>query len=245
MAATTVPKVHGVHLVGSIPLSTEEDAFRTICKALPDHILRLPDGEPGERDTFVFWQLGLFQKDKRVVDPTFNPEAPSSVTEQEMMEILESLQNMETRYDEFALRSYAKFSQLKEEGVIPQHMRFQVGLPPPVDTVASFVGAPFRKRVEPIYKGAMLRSLNRIQSTIPAESLAVQWDAAVEFGLIEDGDFYGRKLQPWFEPVFEGIIDRLTTLGEAVSGGVELGYHLCYGTSVNYHTRDYMLMNRR
>jgi hypothetical protein len=35
----------GVHLVGSVPLASAEDVFRTLGGALGDRLRRLPDGE--------------------------------------------------------------------------------------------------------------------------------------------------------------------------------------------------------
>ncbi|MEU4670755.1 hypothetical protein AB0F91_22900 [Amycolatopsis sp. NPDC023774] len=39
--------------------------------------------------------------------------------------------------------------------------------------------------VEPTYETAMLRELELIPDAIPADQLAIQWDAAVESGMLE------------------------------------------------------------
>src|SRR5262249_57698524 len=47
----------GVHLVGSFPLGSPEEAFRTPSALLGPHLRRLPDGETGERAKWIMWQL--------------------------------------------------------------------------------------------------------------------------------------------------------------------------------------------
>lgn len=39
--------------------------------------------------------------------------------------------------------------------------------------------------MEPLYAEALLSCLQRIQDAIPAEDLAIQWDLAAEFALLE------------------------------------------------------------
>ncbi len=43
----------GVHLVGSVPVNTAEEMFRLSMDHLSSHLQRLPDGEVGERDTWI------------------------------------------------------------------------------------------------------------------------------------------------------------------------------------------------
>ena len=39
--------------------------------------------------------------------------------------------------------------------------------------------------VEPAYEAAMLRELARIATAIPQDELAIQWDTAIEFSVLE------------------------------------------------------------
>ncbi|MEM7534882.1 MAG: hypothetical protein AAF639_22080 [Chloroflexota bacterium] len=66
-------------------------------------------------------------------------------------------------------------------------------------------------------------------SFIPASELALQWDTAVEFGILE-GVFPSHLQDARTE-----IAERLVRLGNAVPEDVELGYHLCYGDSGHRH----------
>jgi hypothetical protein len=45
----------GVHLVGSVPLSSAEEVFRTASAILGDRLRRLSDGETGVRTNWIGW----------------------------------------------------------------------------------------------------------------------------------------------------------------------------------------------
>ena len=231
------PEITGVHLVGSVPLPTAEDTFQMVCKKLPERLKRVPDGEPGERNNFIMWQ-GLLLKDNAplVLSEFMNPNAPKTLTDEQVDDAVKTISSLETGYDTAALASYEKFKKLRDDGVIPPGVRFLVGLPPPLEIVAPFVRQSLKSRVEPLWEDAMLRSLDRLQNGIPASDLAVQWDCANEFAMIEGNAAYGMTGPPWFEPVTEGIIDRLVALSEHTPEEVELGYHFCYG--IAYLGRD-------
>ena len=48
-AAKTTVNPHGMHLVGSVPLSDSGAVYRCVCDIAAEHIRRLPDGETGAR----------------------------------------------------------------------------------------------------------------------------------------------------------------------------------------------------
>ena len=228
----TSPKINGVHFVGSVPIPTEEDCFRTICSALPGRISRIPDGEVGERDYFVKWQLNKFRGETRVIHPTHHPGNPTTYSDDEAEEIVRALGDLETGYDDYALSSYATFKKLKAEGVIPREVRFQVCLPTPINVLFG-IHPSLRSKMEPVYERALQRSLKRIQDNIPHGELAIQLDIPIEVGILDGADFYGiEKMKPWFEPILEGILERIGRMTEAVAQDVELGFHLCYGEKI-------------
>ena len=49
----------GAHLVGSIPLASAEDVFRTVSDTLGDRLRRVPDGETGARADWIVWQYAV------------------------------------------------------------------------------------------------------------------------------------------------------------------------------------------
>ena len=227
------PKVTGVHLVGSIPLSSTEEVLRSVCAALPDRLKCIPDGETGDRDNFVYWQVNLsaFKRQPVLLHEMFNPEGPTTFSDDEADKIIKDAGEVDTWYDKAALESYPIFKRLKDEGVIAKGVRFLVALPTPVALVAGFVRHGLQARFETVLEAGLLRALSNIQKEIPADELAIQWDAPLEFGLLEGIERLtpGLTVEPWFSPTFEGVVERLVRIGEAVDEKVEMGYHFCYG----------------
>jgi hypothetical protein len=228
MSPQDQPQPSGAHLVGSVPLDSTDDVFRYACKTLPGYLRRIPDGETGERFNFVDWQRSLFPG--KVAPPFGSP--PKEVPIDEVEATVASLPTIHTGYDDAAMSSYAVFRKLKDEGVIPAHVLFQVSLPTVVSTLVC-IEFSYRAAVEPLYEEALLRALARIQAEIPAHDLAIQWDVAPDIGIIEGVPF----LRPWFIPVHEGIVQRIVRLADKVNDDVEMGFHLCYG---DYEHRHWM-----
>ena len=90
--------------------------------------------------------------------------------------------------------------------------------------------------VEPLYVRAWLAAVRRIQDGVPKGDLAIQWDLAAEFSMLEGVRTAPRRW--WFDddqPLMEGLMGRVLELAEAVDEGVELGFHLCYGDLGHRH----------
>lgn len=234
------PKILGVHLVGSVPLSTTEEVLRTVSQALSHHLRRIPDGETGERKDFARWQesyIGqwpiVFNRMMRKMN-NLSPVDPPPVTEEEKRQVLAEMgERLETRYDVFALESYEVFKKLRGEGVIPRGVRFMVALPSPVTVTALMVRREFMSGFEEVYERVMMRALGRIQEGIPSGELSIQWDCPLEMGMLDRADLPGWDIEPWWEGegVLEGIVRRLARLCDSVKEDVEVGVHLCYGES--------------
>ncbi|OCL12984.1 hypothetical protein AOQ84DRAFT_333330 [Glonium stellatum] len=231
----TSSRPYGAHLVGSVNLPTREDVFRKTCALLPNRLCRIPDGETGDRNFFVFFQREVFTANPVVLrqwDADYNSLPANPITPDEVVRVVEGLLTLHTGYDDCALESYATFCQLKVEGVIPARTRFQVSLPTPAN-VMCMIADPFQAALEPVYEEALLRALQRIQTEIPKDDLAIQWDTAAEFAALEGA--YWPHFAPYFDPLKEGVIERLLRLGNAVVEGVEMGFHLCYGDIGHRH----------
>jgi hypothetical protein len=220
----------GVHLVGSMSLPDTASVFRTVCASLPHRLRRIPDGETGERNYFVWHQRKIFP-DAMVRNHLTGRPPRTDIPEAEVQNTLSELSSpLHTEYDDAALASYAIFCAMRDEGVIPKGVRFQVSLPSPLDVLVQ-LESQYATEVEPIYEQALLSSLQRIQAEIPAQDLAIQWDCAVEFGMLE-GVFF----TPWWKgDVRENIMKRLIRISTAVNDGVEMGFHLCYGDIGHKH----------
>ena len=80
-----------------------------------------------------------------------------------------------------------------------------------------------------MYERALLAALANIVKAIPARDLAIQWDVCQEV-LAFEGYFKDRPAD--YKKQTFGMLGRL---GEAVPSGVEMGYHLCYGSPQDEH----------
>ena len=213
----------GVLLVGSVPLGSAEEVFRTVSGAIGSRLPAVPDGETGERADFIGWQSDLFlhhpQLEASGEIGRYNPRPKSRLRP--------GVNPGEVRFDrlgysEAALTSYPIFAHLKEEGVIPAHVRFQVCLPSPLAPVQAWITEGDQDAVRPAYVGRMLDEVDEIAAAIPHSELAMQWDVASEMLAFErmgdDDGMAGRKAS---------ILEALARSGNRVPRDVELGFHLC------------------
>lgn len=224
----------GVHLCGSIPLADTEAVFEQVATRVGSHVSRIPDGETGERDNWVVWQLPKLQNHPDLITvPPPSPEYGPSERVQPSPGVDPTTIELGTLgYARAALASWEVFQRMREQGVIAPNTRFQVSLPTPIAVVGAFMAGP-QAELELRYEAAVLAELAEIVDTIPHCDLAVQWDAAVEFALFE-GVF-----PAWFGDdaagLLAGVIERAARLGDAVPADAELGYHLCYGDFGHQH----------
>ncbi|MBO0681797.1 MAG: class I SAM-dependent methyltransferase [Candidatus Dormibacteraeota bacterium] len=225
---------HGVHLVGSVPLGSAEEVFRTVVGALGDRLRRIPDGETGPRSDWIVWQYPVLSSRPQfeVVPPATDHYRALPRLRLREGERAESIRFEQLGYAEAAISSYRLFATLKRDGVIPGGCRFQVSLPTPLAPISAFISTDNQAALEPIYEARMLEELREILAAIPHEQLAIQWDTNFEFGMLE-GVF-----PVWFSDVRGGILERLLRLSRHVPPEVELGYHLCYGDVEHKHFKE-------
>jgi len=229
------PAIRGAHLVGSVNLPDAESVFRTVSAHLGDRMHRIPDGEVGERFYWVQFQTNRLDRMAGIsripVEPFFLREVfdgrPFRLDDGVSAD---DLVFPDLGYAESALDSYAVFRELREEGVIAPGTRFQVSLPTPAGVVGPFIVAEDRAAFEPAYERALFGELQRILDGIPHEDLAIQWDTAVEFALLEG------RMPSWFgDDVLAGVVERAARQADAVTADVQVGYHLCYGDVEEQH----------
>ena len=157
-----------------------------------------------------------------------------------MQVAVRNLGNIKTGYDDAAIESYEVFKRLKTTGEIPEDVRFQVSLPSPVNCV-SHARPAYRKALDPVYTLALVEAIQNIVREIPTKELAIQIDCALDMAYLE-GDVrepgYGTIGNPYFEPVMDGLLDRIEALTSHVPSEVELGFHLCYGDLFAKHFKQ-------
>ncbi|PGH17306.1 hypothetical protein AJ79_01190 [Helicocarpus griseus UAMH5409] len=226
----------GVLLVGSIPLSTPEEVFTTIPPTLaPGKLHSLPDGEPGERDTYIWWQRERFPAESRRFNPvcagTELPADHPGFTNDSIPP---------TGYGDAAVSSWNTFGQMQKEGKIPEGLRFQVSLPMPQDCIQFYLRDELQDVLGPVYEQRMKESVTQITETVPAEKLAIQWDIAVlptamEYEKGRAGRLPAELFQIPFKPLKEGFVNRLVPFCNMVPAGASLGLHICYGDFEHTH----------
>jgi hypothetical protein len=232
----------GAHLVGSVNYDDAEKTMRTAADLLGGRLKRIPDGEVGPRFHWILFQpdvIGQAEGLERIGDE------PVMVRELDARPVriadgvdAASIVLPPLGYADAALESYAVFSRLRAEGVIPDGVRFQVSLPTPVGVIAAFFRGDDRPAIEPVYAVALLGELQRIAEGIPHEDLAIQWDVATEFAVLESGGYeetYGGAYSGWFDDQWTELPARVAALVNAVPADVEVGVHLCYGDAGEKH----------
>jgi hypothetical protein len=255
---TPVPgSAREVLLVGSVGLADSEDVFRTVGPLLGLRMRRIPDGETGTRTSWVarlrFALEGnpAFEDDPqelaaggRITHPTEGTRTwkgsaivPRGAPPPPRMRLRAGVKPEQIRvgglgYPQAAIDSYRTLCRLREDGVVPKHLRFQVALP----TVAAFLNAhvvyEHHPVVEPIYRERLFSEVDKILASIPHRDLAIQWDVSTEMGQWE-----GVRHAHFFD-VKSGVIERLALHCARVPSDVELGVHLCYGSYGGRHWKE-------
>jgi hypothetical protein len=220
-------------LVGSLPVASTEEAFRAGAALFGDLVFALPDGETGPRRGWVGYERERLLRPNpgvEVVEETASPTGvPRHAHETPVFRIRQGVDELHwdtwPRIDD-AIESYRVFRGLRDEGVIPKGIRFQVGLPFPSSALNAFKAdfATDYPVAERAFEQLVERELARLASEIPPSELAVQWDLAYEVQDIE-GVIAWTSDGAWER--FTRPVSRLTPL---IPEEVLVGYHLCYGT---------------
>ena len=244
-------------LVGSVGLRDSEEVFRSVGSLLGARMKRIPDGETGARTSwvarlrFVLEGSPAFEDDPqelaagaRITHPTEGTRVwkGSAIVSRgapppPRMRLKAGIRAQDIRignpgYPEAAIASYGILCRLRDEGVVPPHLRFQVALP----TVAAFLNAhvvyEHHAIVEPAYRERLFAEVDEILAAIPHHDLTIQWDVSTEMGQWEG------VRHAHFHDLNAGIIERLALHCARVPPEVELGVHLCYGSYGGRHWKE-------
>ena len=107
--------------------------------------------------------------------------------------------------------------------MIPAGVRFQVEYPTPLASISGYIVPEQQQALLDSYERAMFADLDRLLAAIPADEVAVQWDVAVEFGVLEEA--FG----PGGAQAFDAIIAALVRCVDRVPAEIPAGLHFCYG----------------
>jgi hypothetical protein len=235
-----------VHLVGSLPFETVEEALRATAAEVGDFVTALPDGEVGDRRNWVrYLPLRVYSSHPQLVE-TSNPDTDSILSTGDTRTTSsrpapwtfrirdgEQLVFDDLHYGRFAIESYRVFRALRDEGVIGEDVRFQVAFPAPGSAINPFFEDVGQwEEAHRAYEAGIRGEIARMLEEIPASDLLIQFDLAWEVVDLASGedaffDFWPR------EPVARKLERHSRLLDELWKGIPEetlFGYHWCYGT---------------
>jgi hypothetical protein len=228
-----------VHFVGSIPLPDAKTVFRNLSDAAGPHLVRLPDGETGIRKNwirflheviaenpaielasdvppfrFVQWDGKLVREiPRRRVRPGMTPKA----------------EDIRTGYADMAIESWQQFERMQQAGAIPAGVKFQISLPTPIAPIYNAMVPDSRQKLLPALTGHLLGEVRKIADSVPNDRIAMQWDVCQEV-LAWEGYYDAGPVDFRTE-----TLDVLARVGDGVPAGIDLGYHLCYGSPADEH----------
>lgn len=245
-----------VLLVGSIPGESAEDAMRLAAEGVGTCVSCLPDGETGFRRIWINFLASQTYDGNPGLETLNRPHPVDPGDPQEWRGPGDdwvprgyddhwqfrrrpgvALDFPTLGYAEEAKRSYANFTRLKSEGVLPAGVRFMVALPLAESATRPFTAdAADYPALVAAYEDAVARDIAAMLETIPATDLAVQWDICMETLAIECNDELP-GIFPWSpdgEP-FDRYLEAVTRAAGYVPDEVLMGLHLCYGDLGHRH----------
>jgi hypothetical protein len=238
-----------VLLVGSLPFDTAQEAISAAADHLGDHLPAMGDGEVGLRKLWIgFLPMTIYSKHP-ALDTLRAPEGGvpkphhSDVYEAAFLFGIKHGQELRfetTNYGPIAVESYEVFKRLREEGVIPDGVRFQVTFPGTGSAISYFFREEDWPAAHAAYHDAIRRDIELILEHVPASELQFQFDLAQEFVDMASGDAKG--IADWPDATLEEKIQRhaatLPEMTRSVPGEARVGFHWCYGTWGGWPMKD-------
>jgi hypothetical protein len=228
-------------LVGSVPLDTVEEVMTTFGGALGRNLPAMPDGEVGERRSWVNRFCYLLFNGHADLETLKRPK-PVDGVEQLLPRTREDSWQFRVRpnvervrfgnpgtrlgYARDAVASYFVFKTLREKKILPAALRFQISIQM-VNSVVRALYFPDPKdveRIRPGFEEALAAELDVIATHIPARDLAIQWDMAWEIQAVS-----GAAATP-HEAKIETHTAPVARLSKHLPEGAALGFHFCFGT---------------
>lgn len=229
-------------LVGSVPLASAEQVFTSFGAPLARHLRFLPDGEVGLRRHWIsriHYQVLALHPDIEVrrrprMDNGVERLNPRDHKDSWLFKMKAGAERI--RFGEpgwrlgfarDAVSSYFAFRTLREKGLLPAHLRFQVSIPLPNSAVPPRIVEDLGslEKIRDGYEAALRDELAKIAELIPPSDLAIQWDCATEVQ-----DAYGAA-PPL--PADNGVArntGQVARLSPLVPAEAALGFHFCFGT---------------
>jgi hypothetical protein len=228
-----------VHFVGSIPLPDSQTVFRTLSGAVGPHLTRVPDGETGIRKTWIRFLQDVLAQNPAIEVATDVPKFKFVQWDGKVVREIQRLRlkpgaepeaaSFQTGYADMAIASWAVFERLQKAGTIPAGVKFQICIPTPIAPTYNNMVPSDRPAILPALTQHFIGEVQQIAAALPNDRIAIQWDVCQEV-LAWEGYYDKGPVDFRTE-----TIDVLTRIGDAVPAGIELGYHLCYGSPADEH----------
>jgi len=231
-----MPPTHA-HFNGSVNLADTESVMREIVSRVPVGLRRIPDGETGDRGNWILFQMHKFLQSPALVLVQQGDGGAGDYEQTPRLRLADGIDPAQMRWPDIGyadayLASYDTFAALREQGVIPDGVRFQVEYPTPLASIGAYIVPEQQAALLGSYEQAMFADLGRVLAAIPLDEVAVQWDVAVEFGVLEEA--FG----PGGAQAFDAIIAGLVRCVDQVPAEIPAGLHLCYGDYGHTHFKQ-------
>lgn len=227
-----------IHMVGSIPLDSAENVFRTLGSRCGGHMERIPDGETGRRQrwiSFINDQLKenpAFEVDRSIPPFQFTQYDGTVAYEIERLTFADGVDpstvEFRTGYADDAIRNYAVFDKLQSDGAIPAGVKYQICMATPLAIAYNFMAPSVYEPFIEIYTAHLADEFGKIAEALPHDRISYQWDVCQEV-LMWEG-YYGQ-----FPGYRDQIFSVLGRIGDMVPTDMDVGYHLCYGSPKDKH----------
>lgn len=228
-----------VHFNGSVNLPDAETVMREISARIPTGVRRMTDGETGDRGYWIRYQIEKFMAmpEFESVAVTRAYETTTDAPEMPRLRLAPSasagaIQWPELGYAREYAASFRIFDRLQRDGIVAAGVRFQAQYPTPLACVAGTIEPEDLPAVLSSYEDALFADLDALLAELPHERCAVQWDVAVEFGLLEGAMGPGSAMP--LDQITPGLVRCL----DRVPADVPVGMHLCYGDYGHQHFKQ-------
>jgi hypothetical protein len=228
-----------VHFNGSVNLPDGETVMEEISSRIPMGVRRMTDGETGERGYWILFQIQKFLAMPEFESVTVGQAYETSADAPQMPQLrlaegasADAIGWPNLGYADAYAESFEIFDRLQREGTIAAGVRFQMQYPTPLASMAGTIVPDDRPAVGASYERALFADLDKVLARLPRDRCAVQWDVAVEFGLLEGA------MGPGSAMPIEQVTPGLVRCVDHVPAEVPVGLHLCYGDYGHQHFKQ-------
>jgi hypothetical protein len=225
-----------VHFNGSVNLPDTETVMREISSRIPCGVRRMTDGETGERNYWIQFQVQKFAAMPDFQSAGMRELPGADLPPRPRLRLADGVAADDVRWPDLGYAaayadSYGIFRRLQDDGTIQAGVRFQMQYPTPLAPIVGTFVPEDQAGLLASYQATLFADLDRALARLPHDQIAVQWDVAVEFAMLEGS--FGPAPTP-----LARITPGLARCVDQVPADVPVGMHLCYGDAGHRHFKD-------